>query len=256
MMKRFSRLTMMVLVALLACQQLQAKKHSFVQEGKRWVFYGGEEDERVTYMMKGDTVINGEKYKKLYRSNDNETFAYHGALHDTRGCVFIVFADETEKSIVYDCSESREALLNIACGETLTMQSAKLVDIDGEPYQLIGYTIPPMPDGTVLMDYQVCIEGFGFLYIDFFCKNKSRIRLYDLVECYEDDENLSWVIEQGVSLPDYDGSGKSCDIKEIHDIPSQQYANGKYYDLQGLYRVNHSIPNGNIYIIGGKKYAR
>ena len=65
-MRRISRLTIMLVLAMLAGQQLQAKKHPFVMEGKKWVYINEHPYKRITYLIKGDTLINEAYFKKFF----------------------------------------------------------------------------------------------------------------------------------------------------------------------------------------------
>ena len=118
-MKRCLRLIITLLLVAVTSLQLQAKKHPFVMEGKKWVFINEHPLKRITYMIKGDTLIDGSPYMKIFRSVDDGESVYHGAVSENGAKVYIVFANQKEKEIVYDCSENIDNPIHLACGLTL-----------------------------------------------------------------------------------------------------------------------------------------
>ena len=245
-MNRLIRLSLLLLLATMASLQLQAKKHPFVMEGKKWVYK--KDNNYITYEIQGYTIIGGEDFKKMFCSQNGSDFIYHGAVQDVDRCVYIIYAGEEEKKIVYDCSDSMESRVTLACGLTYDAFMQRPVEIDGEPYRYIHYCVPPFADGSVMIGWEICIEGFGGISIDLLSKDYIEAQVYHLSKCFEGDEDMSWVVYQCEELPVYSET-TVISPQKISSIESTPFM----FDLQGR-KMNdgNSLPKG-IYIMGGRK---
>lgn len=269
-MKRCLRLIITLLLVAVTSLQLQAKKHPFVMEGKKWVYKSN--TETITYEIQGDTIINDEAFKKMYSSKNGADLVYHGAVQDVDGCIYIIFSGEKEKGIVYDCSDNMESRVTLACGLTYDVYMQQPVDIDGEPYRYLQYWVPPFPDGTIMTGWEICIEGFGCITQDFLCHDSYQAQSFHLSRCFEGVEDLSWVIYNCEELPIYEDT-KPKETSSLLRICSN--AQGDVYDLQGRKigdcrhktttdtsqadNVSWLLNNGRckkgVYIVGGRKYV-
>lgn len=202
-MRRISRLTIMLVLAMLAGQQLQAKKHPFVMEGKKLVYINEHPYKRITYLIKGDTLINEAYCMKMFRSVDDGESVYHGAVSEEGAKAYIVFANETEKKMIYDCSEHIDDLVKLACGLTLEAYTSMRVEIDGEPYNFTCYYYLPNNDGVIPLEVNRCLEGFGCLDIDFLSKDPKEARSHILQSCSENGTDMSEIVLNCDWLPEY-----------------------------------------------------
>ena len=91
--------------------QIMGSSHPFVEEGKVWNMQcqriyvpGVYPDYDFNYFIKGDTLISGINYKKLYAYNENNDgqTQYKMALSESKGKVFFVPGGSTESYILYD----------------------------------------------------------------------------------------------------------------------------------------------------------
>ena len=90
---------------------IMGNSHPFVEEGKVWNMYchriynpEAYPDYDFNYFIKGDTLISGMNYKKLYaynENNDNQT-EYKMALHESKGKVYFIPSGSTESYLLYD----------------------------------------------------------------------------------------------------------------------------------------------------------
>ena len=188
-MNRLIRLSLMLLFATISCQQLQAKKHPFVMEGKKWVYAKNDGTKKITYVIHGDTVINGEAFMKFFRSENNGNSIYFGAVQEIDKMVFIVYADEVQKGLVYDFREKPDSPVTLASGLTLNVSFECKQEFDSELYNRIRYSHPPFPNGEAFIEYMSAIDGFGGMEMDLFCRDITDIN-YTLMECYENGEYL------------------------------------------------------------------
>ena len=179
----------MLLFATMASLQLQAKKHPFVMEGKKWVYAKNDGTKKITYVIHGDTVINGEAFMKFFRSENNGNSIYFGAVQEIDKMVFIVYADEVQKGLVYDFREKPDSPVTLASGLTLNVSFECKQEFDSELYNRIRYSHPPFPNGEAFIEYMSAIDGFGGMEMDLFCRDITDIN-YTLMECYENGEYL------------------------------------------------------------------
>lgn len=77
----------------------------FAEEGKRWTTQVGMVEENIySYFISGDTVINGENWKKVYNSQylNDGTPSYYSAVRDAGTKVYCIAKGSSRPRLVYD----------------------------------------------------------------------------------------------------------------------------------------------------------
>lgn len=77
----------------------------FAEEGKRWTTQVGLVEENIySYFISGDTVINGENWKKVYNSQylNDGTPSYYSAVRDAGTKVYCIAKGSSRPRLVYD----------------------------------------------------------------------------------------------------------------------------------------------------------
>jgi len=188
-MKRCLRLIITLLLVAVTSLQLQAKKHPFVMEGKKWVYCDDYGNKTVTYVIHGDTIVSGEAFMKMFRSENGEEFTYFGAVQEQGKKVYIIYADEETKGLVYDFNDTPESHETLANGMILDVGLDCKQEYDSELYNRIRYTFPHSSDDPNMTIYISALEGFGGLEIDLLTRNVSETNS-SLIACYENGEYL------------------------------------------------------------------
>lgn len=249
---------MMLLVALLACQQLQAKKHPFVTEGKQWNyraenFFGDGYDFR--FFIEGDTLIGGETWKKLYTVDEprygTQEPVYCGALKEDSG------GEDITVSFIRTGHENVEKLYNFSptVGDQFFYGEnyATVTDVDEIAVRgihrhrvklLTTDAESPWPGSEDNSGYWV--EGIGssaglLTPIDFMTTGYA----YVLLSCVEDGK----VVFTG---KDFGGASNGLTDIAVSSTTSSHAGIAPVYDLQ-VRRTSRQQLRRGIYISGGRK---
>ena len=92
----------------LACESIQAQDagyRPFTQEAKRWeTQVGGIKENNYCYSIDGDTIINGEYWKKVYNyiAFPNLNKAYFAAIRDMENKVYVIGKGRNRPRLLYD----------------------------------------------------------------------------------------------------------------------------------------------------------
>ena len=109
MMKRTIILLMLLCIALAGRAQ-DGDYRPMVVEGKTWKgvefnFFRGDRYE-LTFTISGDTIISGEKYKKVYaideRTNNDQIIRYFAAIQENNRRVYVMENNTNNKLLLYD----------------------------------------------------------------------------------------------------------------------------------------------------------
>ena len=217
------------------CAKAQWTYHPFAKEGK--VF----QSVNRKYEMKGDTIVNGNLYKRVFITENNET-RYWGATRDDNMRVCTVKSGESSETLFYDFgydSNTRfvidygkvEAWMNTGYGKTNS----------GEIYKIAM--------GTWFLKNSEYATGEGLIWIDGFGNVSEPFNPtvnFANFDCYEDgicvlNMDILWqeILMNITSLNDIRGF-----VSQVDSL---------IYDLQG--RRLSGKPAKGMYIQGGKKFV-
>lgn len=274
-----------VLLVLVKCIFTQAQPssipyHPFAEDGKVWETQVGEINENCyCNRIDGDTVINGENWKKVYNYIAFPLeYRYYAAIREVGQKVYAIAKGSSKPRLLYDFGLKKGDL--VRCGIEGNVFGC-LLDNDEQPDTLLGFPFVSYL-GVERID---TIEAHGQLYRRF---------VFTLLDSYQyyyhpNDERISgnviWVEGIGsgagpfcpwVPLPQYDlvyqycYIGKTClfgfpDFYEadVVDAVEQVYSSESYdsssFDLSGrrlsvssASSVSYMLPRG-VYIRDGKK---
>ena len=79
----------------------------FAQEGKTWeIQVGGIKENLYGHQLNGDTIINGESWKKVYNfmGFPDFNYTYYAAVRDVEGKVYAIAKGSTKQRLLYDFS--------------------------------------------------------------------------------------------------------------------------------------------------------
>ena len=231
-------------------------------EGKQWLYEGSVWNDRwgysiydTTYELRGDTVIDGQSYQKLYRHCHSfeklnspvgivgDTITYHSAWREAGNRVLKVLAGQESEVLAFDfgmdigeelpgqegCHLSSVDLIELKHDGMATVYTRlNFTDSTGKP---AGAYIDGIGGINGLLDGQLQwghegVEG----YTEFF------------EECRLNNHKL-------ISYTDFEAKA----IDGIADIILHQDGMCAFYDLQG--RRLTDLPRKGIYVRGGRKYV-
>ena len=163
----------------------QNEYRPFVEEGKVWTYhyhgYNGREF-NVGRVMDGDTIISGQKYKKIY---DKIGGQYQYALREEGKKVYMVDDHYETESLLYDFSKKAGDVID-ELEHPLIVASVDTIDIDGVKFRRMRVQDANQPieewDDEMINMYNFWIEGVGSE-----CLLESSIREpgndYNLLSC-------------------------------------------------------------------------
>ena len=257
--------TIILLLLSACCLPMQAQQtyHGMFSEGKTWnyKFYHYEDsiwyDEKqiphldkkefvydVAYIVEGDTIINGETYKRLYRhikkgNNEPEAVYYNSAWRESNFQVYCVARNETNATKIYD--------FTMKLGDELeTFEIARIDTLKVQENMYMRYSWRALQGSFRTYDYY-WVEGIGgqqglfnpYAVPDMacLCDNEYFESCYDHGECI-----FNW--------SDFEKEGMTNSIETIQR--GNIHTDHTIYDLSGR-RADGKKPG--IYIRGGKKVA-
>jgi hypothetical protein len=216
-----------------------------VKEGKQWN-YGQYIREATSYLLKGDTIINGQEYKKAWKKceaefNDDE-WHYHAAIRELDRHVYYIADGQDKDTLMYDFSLKHGDSYFFYPEVQLRVISIFYGYIRNELYKYIGYSLYFTGGGGGGVACQV-MEGIGSLYELFHPWESYKNPVFS---CYEDDQLI-------YSSDDWSEFFSSYTF--IEPVPTQrQSSESSLFDLQGR-RLN-AVPARGLYIKDGRKYVK
>lgn len=107
-MKRLYILLTLLLTMVLNLEAQVNDYKPFVEEGKRWVWHTDSYrtiSNYFSFLIEGDSVINGKSYKKVWYSNTNNPTKLYGFVREEDSRVYLFPEDDYMEHILYDFSD-------------------------------------------------------------------------------------------------------------------------------------------------------
>ena len=229
-------------------------------EGKTWVYetydvVETDEDVYVTpydisFTLRGDTVINGKIYKKLYYNGRGKE-AFHFALREEGSTIYRIRqrGKEFEECVLMDFDPVKitEYLVDLYNSwgfkdtyNGVIVDRVDFVTVRGRTFRRHRFS------DAVYDDPMWAAEGIGFSYDGILGMNRPQYWYQEHFKaCYDGDGNL--LFTEG----DFWGPG---DATAVEGITTKESASSSgIFDLQG--RCLSSKPKRGMYIQNGKKYV-
>ena len=228
--------------------------HPMLKEGKTWLYKDHHFEEKIddegdvydydeyetdyNFVLKGDTVINGERAFKMYRESENGSSKYVYAWIEQDKRVYRIHEGTTEKVLYYDFNLKRDNLWydNIS-GDKLFLHHVDTLNVNKQSYNRYHFYTYNWPSEVFNW-----VEGIGSLDQGILFNGYTEILpcICDYItfeKCFEDGKQIF----PQMNIPD-----------AILSIPLKRKDNEAIYDLQGR-KVTTPQKNG-LYIKDGKKF--
>ena len=257
-------------------QTSQLADQSFAKDSKVWkTQVGGIKENVYGNRIDGDTIINGETWKKVYNyiGDPDFNYSYYAAIRDEGPKVYAIAKGRNRARLIYNFDLQVDDM--VRCGVEGNTFGC-LLDTDEKPDTLLGF-----PFISYLKVERIdTIESHGI---------KQRFFTFSLLDCYMEYykngeetviNNVIWVEGVGsaagpfspwMPLPPRNTFFQSCEINgkcvlnyqdfyynyepnAIIDARSEKMKSKTVYDLQGR-RLN-GVPQHGLYIQGEKKIVK
>lgn len=237
-MKRY--LFTILIVALSFCKNVMAQdgSHAFLKEGKVWYCvlqfgpYGN--TEYYKNIIRGDSIVNGITYFKMYRETDTVTeLDFYALWREDGGRVYTYVPYEGKERLMYDFSAQPES--EVVCeGIRKQVKETTEVIVGEQSFNCLSIRVS---DGFLI----TWVEGIGSPYGPGYPLGPmlSDGKRTELLSCYEDgrlifeSSDFNKVIFTGMQVP--------TSLKEKSSF---------VYGLNGMYTKQ---PRNGLYIQYGKK---
>ncbi|MBQ4223999.1 MAG: hypothetical protein II674_09195 [Prevotella sp.] len=234
----------------------EADYHPMLVEGKSWLYHYtlGHSDSgemwqtayEVTYTLRGDTVIGGVNYMKMYEEHEGRCH-YHSAWREEGRKVHVAYPGKPD-SLCYDYGlpylGQAPYTLHDDIHEPLYLAAKDVVMAGGDYHNRFWFIDDMYEEGHCWVDGVGCENGL--LYPDrptnFYMPN------WHFVSCTMPDGETITALDLMGGAVEYDGG-----IQKIAS-PTRHHDDGRAYDLGGRL-VTSPIP-GHVYIRNGRKYVK
>ena len=227
--------------------------HPMLKEGKTWLYKYHhyeekfDEDNMITgydeyltdysYVLRGDTVINGEQAFKMYRESENGSSVYFAAWIEQDKRIYRIINGETEKTLYYDFNLKRDFLWNDYASGTTVLHHIDTLTVNERKYNLYHFFSYYFEE-----EYFDWVEGIGDYY-EGILENGLSVR----PNCVCDYLSFEKCFEDGVQI-----YPQVIIPNAISSIPSSRKDDETVYDLQG--RIVTTPQRNGLYIKNGKKF--
>ena len=195
-----------------------------------------------TYMVEGDTVIDGRSCMKLFSQRDNNEKEFVASYYETAGKVYMVKDGETEGRLVYDFSAKKGDVISVYnCEEDrmedVTIHDVQTMNVQGKDLKCLF--VKNQHDGGCWW-----LEGIGSSEgFEYNIQKNTPGNTIKIGSVYLGDKCLFLAEDD-----------KPSGIEDITTNTTNSRTDNAIYDLMGR-RLN-GVPAKGIYIQNGKKYVR
>ena len=195
-----------------------------------------------TYMVEGDTVIDGRSCMKLFSQRDNNEKEFEASYYETAGKVYMVKDGETEGRLVYDFSAKKGDVISVYnCEEDrmedVTIHDVQTMNVQGRDLKCLF--VKGQHDGGCWW-----LEGIGSSEgFEYNIQKNTPGNTIKISSVYLGDKCLFLAEDD-----------KPSAIEGIITNITDRRTDNAIYDLMGR-RLN-GVPAKGIYIQNGKKYVR
>ena len=174
---------------------VEADYHPFVKEGKVWNLsrsYDTGKTTPVSYIIKGDTLLQGQMCKKLYFRDDmaygEGNWLYYAALKEWGKKVYIMRAGETEGELLYDfgLKEGQHIRYKTTFSHLVCFRTGFANKCGDDDEVRRSWNLTEGGSGDVSDIWIRWIEGIGSLNFPFRPNNNHEWEFNHLGTCYED----------------------------------------------------------------------
>ena len=236
----------------------EAPYHPMLAEGKSWLYHytlGHSDPETgemsrteydVTYTLRGDTVIDGREYRKMYEEYEGKCL-YHSAWREDGRKIYVAYPDSRD-SLCYDYGLPYLGQAPYTYQNGLyypAYLAAKDVIHVGGQYHTRSWFINDRYD-----EVSCWVDGVGCENGLIYPNHESTYYLpyWHFVSCTMPDGTVITAKDLQGKAVEYDGGIVELDATTLH------LDNNRIYDLSGRV-IEHPIPR-HIYIKNGRKYVK
>lgn len=226
----------------------------FIKEGKVWnvtyLTHEGYSSYKRTYIIQGDTIIEGKQYKKFF---DGDRYAY--ALREDNKKVYAVASTDkfgkpnTKEELWYDFDVNKGDIIDTEVSK-MSILKVDTMSVNGVKRKCfhISETSSSDPSGQAV---GLWVEGVG----SFMSPNKPNGWFYDgstatMDDCYEDGQCI-FTHDDFVAAEGYSNTGKEGTEIQSQKELEENNTNGFIFDLKG--QRQNSMSRKGIYIQNRKK---
>ena len=255
-MKRYFFAVMVVALAFCANVMAQDGSHAFLKEGKVWncvLQYGPDGNtEYYKNIIRGDSIVDGITYFKMYRETDTVSeLDFYALWREDEGKVYTYVPSDGKERLMYDFSAQPEsevfcegrnrqvkAVSKITVGEqsfncfsVLVSDGFLITWVEGigSPYGL-GYPIGPMLSNGKITTLLSCYEDGRQIFeaTDFNKAFKADVKINE--ENFPDENFRSWVLSAAVDK----NKNRILDDDEIQRVTDIDVHQKKIASLKGI----------------------
>ena len=253
-----------LLVLFALCSGAMSQSHPVFEEGKCWsvddTLWGEEVLATSTFVVRGDSVVNGKSYKKVYvtQKEDFKDLTLYYLGRDENGVAYIY--DDGIEYCFFD--------FNLEVGDEYISELGKLASAaDDCKYVVREVTTVETQDGVtrkcfVVDVYEYWTDAFEpgwyeapypFMFIEGIGEARFGLDVDYCIGCTGGGVTKLRCVHNTNGVHIY-GTGENCNKLTVDAIKGNQENYGIVYDLQG--RLLDSMPLKGVYIQSGKKYLK
>ncbi len=238
----------------------EAPYHSMLAEGKSWLYHytcGHSDPETgeisrteydVTYTLRGDTVIGGREYRKMYEEHEGKC-GYHSAWREDGRKIYAAYPNGRD-SLCYDFGLPYlgQAPYTYQNGlyRAAYLATKDVIQAGGQYHTRCWF----INDRFDEMSLGCWVDGFGSNNGLIYPHHETNYYLpyWHFVSCTMPDGTVITAKDLQGKAVEYDGGILELDATSLH------LDNNRIYDLSGRV-IEHPIPR-HIYIKNGRKYVK
>lgn len=258
-------------------QTIQLDYLPMSQEGKTWEMQvGGIKENVYGIRIDGDTLINGESWKKVYTyfGSPEFNYSYHVAIRDVGKKVYAIARGGKKPRLLYDfdmkvgqtvrcgvegsifyclldTDEMPDTLLGFPLVSYLRLERIDNIIVQGQYHRRFTLTYldsfhePIRNEWEAVMDNVVWVEGVGTAAGPFLSWLPLSYKDWIMMNCREGNRNLLF------GNRDFNTNV----VDAVSDVRRKVNGNDDSYDLQGR-RIQSEPLSKSVYIREGMKYVK